>query len=305
MKIDLRNNKTLKGGKVLLLTILTALYFIFQGCKHMRTQPIDLILMPNLEYISNKSTGRDSTQNVKISLEAFYISNEITNKEYREFTDWARDNPDQTLPNIKEIPVKRMESGKTLVFNWSFFTKMSDLLPSLIDSSALFKLDKKYKNYFTDSKFDDYPVVGVSKNAAEYFCLWKTNFETVKEKVGRGKSKMILSIGPESVFRLPIELEWEYAAKQPIKRRPLNSHVIRKVYDGNTNKFGLSHFPDNVSEWVIVPDDTSGIAKGGSWKTSSYLLDRLRLHPDSSTGFIGFRIVRTYTPIKINKKQNK
>jgi len=35
-------------------------------------------------------------------------------------------------------------------------------------------LSKDYKNYFTDNKYNDYPVVGVSFKLAEYFCIWKT-----------------------------------------------------------------------------------------------------------------------------------
>jgi formylglycine-generating enzyme required for sulfatase activity len=264
-----------------------------------------MVAVPSLELLSDKSVGKDSSQKIQISLESFYISNEITNKEYREFTDWVKNNPDQLLARTKEIKGSKNEFGKTRIWTIPVFIGMSDLLPKVIDSTALYKLDKKYKNYFTDDKYNEYPVVGVSRNVAEFFCCWKTTFENVTEKVGHGKSKVYITRGPETKFRLPVEIEWEYVAKQPLKRRLSNDRSLRQVFEGNINKWGLSHMYDNVSEWVDSPDDSSAISRGGSWRTKSNISDRQIINPDSSNGFTGFRIVRTYKPIEINKRPNK
>ena len=288
-----------------LTLILVFLVLILLGCKHEKTQPIEMIAVPSLELLSDKSVGKDSSQKIQISLESFYISNEIMNKEYREFTDWVKNNPDQMLARSKEIKGSQNEFGKTRVWPMLVFIGMAELLPKVIDSSALYKLDKRYKNYFIDKKYDDYPVVGVSRNNAEYFCFWKTNFENVTKVKGHGKSKGYLIYGPETHFRLPLEIEWEYIAKKPPKRRQSNDNLIRKVYEGNLNKWGISHINDNVSEWVISPDDTLAISRGGSWKTKNDISERQIIDPDSSNGYTGFRIARTYTPININKKPIK
>ena len=275
------------------------------ACDNEKTQPIRMVSVPKLEFISDRTVGKDSSQSIQISLESFYISDEITNKEYREFTDWLKNNPDQMLSGVKEIRGSTNEFGKTRIWSVPFLIGASELLSRAIDSSALYKLDKNYKDYFTDIKYDDYPVVGVSRNAADYFCKWKTNFELVTEKVGKGKSKIYITRGPETHFRLPLETEWEYVAKQPLKSKVSNDHSIKQVDKGSTNKWGISHLIDNVSEWVISPDDTLAIYRGGSWRTNSNINGRQWMHPDSSTGYTGFRIVRTYTPIEINKKQDK
>jgi formylglycine-generating enzyme required for sulfatase activity len=251
------------------------------ACDNEKTQPIRMVSVPKLEFISDRTIGKDSSQSIQISLESFYVSDEITNKEYREFTDWVKNNPEQILSKTKEIIGSKTDFGKTKVWTIPVFISMSDLLPNVIDSFALYKLDKNYKNYFTDKKYDDYPVVGVSRTNATYFCDWKTNFELVTEKVGKGKSKFYITRGPETHFRLPLEME------------------------GSTNKWGISHLIDNVSEWVISPNDTLAIYRGGSWRTNSNIKDRQWMHPDSSNGYTGFRIVRTYTPIEINKKTDK
>lgn len=159
------------------ITTIIMMFYIVSSCKEKTNQPPPMISLPQFEYVA-QITKNDSTQNVNISLDAFYISNEITNKEYREFTDWVKENPDEILAKPKEIIIKKNpEPGNTKVWTVPNWITMSDLLPSLIDSNAMYKIDKQYKNYFTDEKYNDYPVVGVSRNAAEYYCVWLIGLE--------------------------------------------------------------------------------------------------------------------------------
>lgn len=287
------------------IVILSGLLYLLFACDNKKTQPIEMVAVPSLELLSDRSISKDSSQKIQISLESFYISNEITNKEYREFIDWVKNNPGQILSTTKDIKGSKNEFGKTRVWTVPVLISMADLLPKVIDSSALYKLDKKYKNYFTDKKYDEYPVVGVSRTNAEYFCNWKTNFEVELVKAGHGKSKVYVLNGPKTHFRLPLEIEWEYVGKQPLKKRLSNDHSIQEVDEGSTNRWCISHLLDNVSEWVMSPDDSLAISRGGSWRTNSNITDRQRIDPDSSNGYTGFRIVRTYTPIEINKNPKK
>lgn len=86
--------------RLLQIVALEWLLFIIAGCNSEKTQPIEMISVPQLEFISDKSVGKNSLEKIQISLESFYISNEITNKEYREFTDWAKKNS-KTISLIK------------------------------------------------------------------------------------------------------------------------------------------------------------------------------------------------------------
>lgn len=124
-------------------------------------------------------------------------------------------------------------------------------------------------------------------------------------KVGHGKSKVFITNGPDTRFRLPMELEWSYVASQPLKGRDNNDHQIRKVNSGSVNKWDIAHLTNNVSEWVIPSNDTLAISIGGSWRTNNNFSDRKITNPDSSNGFTGFRIVRTFESKKINSKTNK
>lgn len=125
------------------------------------------------------------------------------------------------------------------------------------------------RNYFEQPQYDEYPVVGVSWNQAKAFCDWRTDLWNDQRKEGTPRTED---------FRLPTEIEWEYAARggHDLTTYPWGTYYIRNakgcllanfkpgrgdyIADGGMqtvkvgsyfpNDYGLWDMAGNVSEWT-------------------------------------------------------
>jgi formylglycine-generating enzyme required for sulfatase activity len=132
------------------------------------------------------------------------------------------------------------------------------------------------KMYFTHPGYDEYPVVGISWEQAEAFCVWRTDY--YKKSLPAGQV-----VEP---FRLPTEGEWEYAARsgKNENKYPWADSTLQndkgcfmanfKPGDGNytddghlitarvasfaPNEFGLYDMAGNVAEWTSSIYSESG-----------------------------------------------
>ena len=126
------------------------------------------------------------------------------------------------------------------------------------------------RNYYMHPAFDDYPVVGIGWDQANAFSAWRTKlWNDYKTSVGQPMM---------DDFRLPIEHEWEYAARGGKKQAPYpwGGPYIRNakgcllanfkpgrgnypedggLYTVRTdsywpNDYGLYNMAGNVAEWT-------------------------------------------------------
>lgn len=151
----------------LLLLLLT---YVLLGSSHAREIPAGKKLTADYVFIPG-GFEYDS-----IAVKEFYISAiEVTNKQYRDF--------------IQDLT----DSGAT-----------EKLKIAMVDSAQWAKAYPSSKGfvgvYFCNAAFNNYPVVNISKPAAELYCQWLTEKynATAKQK---------------AKFMLPTELQWQYAAR--------------------------------------------------------------------------------------------
>lgn len=132
--------------------------------------------------------------------------------------------------------------------------------------------------YFSHKAYSDYPVVGVNWKQAQAYCSYKTKKHNDYLKTKRK---------PERVFayRLPTEIEWEYAARGGLDNAPYpwggpylvddrgcylanfkpkrgdyiedhkkgNYMYTGKVKSFSANGYGLYDMAGNVAEWTATP----------------------------------------------------
>lgn len=135
------------------------------------------------------------------------------------------------------------------------------------------------EKYFSHVAYDDYPVVGVTWAQAKAFCNWRTKqYNTYQE---------MLKISGVMDYRLPTEVEWEYAARggHQMTLYPWGSYYTRnqegsfianfkplrgnyvadnrhnatthKVGNYMPNSYGLYDMSGNVAEWTSNAYDES------------------------------------------------
>jgi len=133
------------------------------------------------------------------------------------------------------------------------------------------------RNYFSNSAYNDYPVVGVSWEQANAFCAWRTEY-------------LLKGLGPAARFvqryRLPTEAEWEFAARGKQQNefpwenediangkgcffanfKPDDGNytkdgnlITSKVGIYNANSNGLFDMAGNVAEWTSTIYTEAGV----------------------------------------------
>ncbi|MBC7864613.1 MAG: SUMF1/EgtB/PvdO family nonheme iron enzyme [Bacteroidia bacterium] len=312
--------------KKLLFSIIIFLLFAkgFLPAQGSPKAPKNCAYLPMGSFKMKVIDGKDTSQKT-VSVQSFFMTAEVSNKEYRVFVNYLKTHPADSLyyfdlrklakhrfkPLLKSIDsVKRdslVKNRRTEINQYKIFKINADLLKDIIDTNVwegLFadnkKMQEKYNRYFSDKVFDNYPVVGVSYENAYWYCIWKSKMEN-DERIKKGE--MI-----ENDYRLPTEAEWAYAASQT-KADSTKSNSIHSAKEGEKNNFKLKNLDGNVSEWTVSWSDYSyytdyrdgdeappkKVVKGGSWKTKKSVEERKLYDKSERNCYTGFRMVKTYT----------
>ncbi|MCW3786524.1 formylglycine-generating enzyme family protein [Plebeiibacterium sediminum] len=258
-----------------------------QNKKPKEIKPKNMVFIPQGNYVDTFNPNNDT-----VSIYAFWISNEVTNAEYKEFLDYAETHPNEELSwvNLKHLKSIKYRNLSTSSIDRKEFTesiKYSEIFELLIDLTK-----QPYGDYFTNKKYSKYPVVGVSQKAATWYCAWKTELEA-REHKEKGKP---LYFG----YRLPTESEWIYLTSQiQTINNDDNKKEIMPSKKGKIEVLGVRHLLDNVAEWTSTGSNNEDyqlkVVKGGSWTNNQGIYDKKLYTENTTKKDVGFRIVRPYT----------
>jgi len=303
MMIKPKSKGIFSGLRIIITSLLIFIVFAFLSFKQVSSDPSKLVFIPYPVNDTVKILESGIISRYPTYSDGFYISHEITNKEYREFTAWLKNNPDETILQINDTStiIKAAKTGETreIVFHLPKQIAASEIINECMVSKNPYKPGNEYKNYFFDERFDNYPVVGVSRKMAEYYCLWRTKSETIITYDTTGGRNISYSKN-DFTYRLPTENEWDFVAQKYTFKQNKGSvkNEIQRADETGTIEYGILHLNDNVSEWVTSSESSKFIAKGGSWKSENDITMKQVFNKDNEDETIGFRIVKSQRPKK-------
>ncbi len=217
----------------------------------------------------------------------------VTNQLYGKFINYLASKEDEFtgMLTVETYKKKLLELTKGIKGFRDYLKDMNELASRFCSDSAD---DKRFNK-------DEQPVVGISWYAARSYCLWLSLIES-------GGAN-------DHLYRLPTEIEWEYAAGGEESRtypwgdqEPSSTRANYNENEGATTPVGrypegatpegLYDMAGNVWEWMdnwYDNDKSARSLRGGSWVgNSDYLRCSARYwgNPDNWVNYIGFRVVR-------------
>ncbi len=264
------------------------------------------LMLKNLEKFDKKvyayiPTGTFDYQGKQVSVQSFYMQKtEISNLEYRTFLF------DLLIQGRKDEFLKARPDYK----QWSIIQKQEN--------------SPMEQHYFSHPAYDHFPVVNVSREGAEMYCVWLT-----KEMVISVEDKKKTQYND---VRIPVREEWVMAASSGGTKYPYpwggpfmrnsaglflanfrmtpeelkfndsiaqtSSDLTAPVNFYSPNAFGLYNISGNVAEMVYNDMFTrSAGTAGGSWSNTAEELKIEAIDPfegkKEGSPTIGFRVVMT------------
>jgi len=254
----------------------------------------EYILIPGGRYKYSVTNQIESVPDI------YFAKYPVTNKCYRRFICYLQDKE----PNLAGV-LPKPEFDNQMATLISEIEGLSDYMGNSPDGWP----EKLRSGYETEKRFngEDHPVINVSWFDVRAYCCWLSLLETAHSDLPVDKVA--------NLYRLPMELEWEWAASGGKREYPwgdIEPNDKLANYNGNVGATTpVGRYPDgdtpeclmdmagNVWEWMEKQYTETGTARslrGGSWSLDeNYLrcsVRHLSLPVNRDVNF-GFRVVRS------------
>ncbi|OFX84897.1 MAG: hypothetical protein A2W99_03900 [Bacteroidetes bacterium GWF2_33_16] len=211
---------------------------------------------------------RGDTSRIEIYADPYWISSLVTNSDYSDYLKYLKNNSTSEKYNdalLKETLLNESVQGLTITL----------------------------REYITNQKYSNYPVLGLNWYQAQNYCDWKTSI--VNNELQQAKLPI------EKSFRIPKQIEIE-SAKRFID---INSPRIAKI-DSTYDTDEIIDFSKRINEWTSEAFVELTYLNKISGKEESDKIVIFRKEFKANTfeekknGYstIGFRLVQTYRTVK-------
>ena len=131
------------------------------------------------------------TNRIESVSDIYFAKYPVTNKQYRRFIDYLADKESELM---ERLPIDQF------IQKLIQFSKTIKGFDSYLEKDYKVRVDQFRSRYDEDKEFgeDDQPVVGITWYAARAYCLWLSCLEFIEQE--------------DNMYRLPNEIEWEWAA---------------------------------------------------------------------------------------------
>lgn len=154
-----------------------------------------------------------------------------------------------------------------------------------------------HNDYFWHQAYSEYPVVGVTWKQAKAFCAWRTINKNSYIKSKKKKQDLV------NYFRLPIESEWEYAARGGLESA---TFPWGGPYAKNDRGCFLANFKPNRGDYAA--DQALYTVEANSYEPNGYHLYNMSGNvsewTDTSYDAASYEYVSTINP-NVSDKKNK
>ena len=264
----------------------------------------EYLLIPAGEFKYSVSEKNEQIQDI------YFAKYPVTNQRYRRFIAYL----DNQVGNLTDILPQNLFAEKLLEFAQTI-AEFEAYLGS--DAGGWVKKVRSAEDENKRFNQDDQPVVSISWFAARAYCFWLSCLQAAQD----GDPKLQHLDKFVEIYRLPTELDWEWAAagrepdgslreypwpkekgKEPNEKLAnYGSNVdattpVGRYPDGATPE-GLQDMAGNVFERMenwYDDDEKMRALRGGSWDNDAHNLrcdSRVRVNPDYRLNFNGFRVV--------------
>lgn len=268
----------------------------------------------NLEYIliPGGKFNFSVSQKIETVPPIYFAKYPVTNKRYRRFINFLAGKENEL---VKQLPLDRFAE------KLKQFSKTIKGFDAYLEKNATAWAEQLRSKYDEDKKFggEDQPVVGITWYAARAYCFYLSCLELAQRD--QRSLKHLDTRQSADIYRLPTEIEWEWAAagrepdgglrEYPWKKdrgepNPNLANYGENVgattpvgrYPEGVTPEGLMDMAGNVWEWM---ENWSSNAeqyralRGGSWIITNVYL-RCSARDDALPGYgynnVGLRVVR-------------